>query len=37
MMAWVCVDCSATFPIAVGSGGVFRKARPLYEDGQRTK
>jgi hypothetical protein len=28
--AWVCADCSAAFPIAVGRGGVSRGARPLY-------
>ncbi len=31
-LAWVCTNCSAAFPIAVGKGGVFRKARPLHED-----
>ncbi len=35
-MAWVCTNCSAAFPIAIGSGGVIRKPRPLYEGGKRT-
>jgi hypothetical protein len=34
--AWVCTDCSAAFPIAVHKDGVFRKARPLYEDSEPT-
>ena len=34
-LAWVCRDCSAVFPIALGSGGIFRKPKPLYEHGQR--
>lgn len=31
-LAWVCTDCSAAFPIAVGKGGLLRKAQPLYKD-----
>lgn len=34
-LAWVCVNCSAAFPVAVGSGGILRSAKPLYKDGQR--
>jgi len=34
-LAWVCTDCSAAFPIALGSGGIIREAKPLYEHGQR--
>jgi len=34
-LAWVCTDCSAAFPIALGSGGIIRKAKPLYEHGRR--
>ena len=33
-LAWVCVDCSVAYPIAIGSGGIVRKPRPLYEDGE---
>jgi hypothetical protein len=36
-LAWVCERCSAAFPIAIGKGGIIRKARSLYEDGSRTK
>jgi hypothetical protein len=35
-LAWVCTNCSAAFPIAVGKGGVIRKAQPLYEDREPT-
>jgi hypothetical protein len=35
-LAWVCTDCSAAFPIAVGKGGLIRKARPLYQDSETT-
>ena len=36
-LAWVCRDCSAAFPIALGEGGIIRTAKPLYEHGQRQK
>lgn len=36
-LAWVCKDCSAAFPIAIGEGGVLRTAKPLYERGRRIK
>ncbi len=34
-LAWVCRDCSAAFPIALGEGGIIRTAKPLYEHGRR--
>jgi hypothetical protein len=34
-LAWVCTQCSAVFPIALGSGGLIREAKPLYRDGVR--
>jgi|GEM_PF-2685636 len=34
-LAWVCTQCSAAFPIAIGSGGIIRDAKPLYERGVR--
>lgn len=30
--AWVCTNCAAAFPIAIGQGGLLRKARSLHED-----
>ena len=35
VLAWVCTQCSAAFPIAIGSGGIIREAKPLYERGVR--
>lgn len=34
-LAWVCCHCSTAFPIALGSGGIIREAKPLYVDGVR--
>jgi hypothetical protein len=34
-LAWVCIRCSTAFPIALGSGGMIREAKPLYQDGTR--
>jgi hypothetical protein len=34
-LAWVCTNCSAAIPMAVGRGGVLRRAQPLYENGTR--
>jgi hypothetical protein len=34
-LAWVCKDCSAVFPIAVGTGKVLGKPKPLYTGGKR--
>lgn len=31
-LAWVCINCSAAFPIAVSKNGLFRKPQPLYKD-----
>jgi hypothetical protein len=36
-LAWVCTHCSAAFPIAVGKGGLVRKAQPLYDRGNRIR
>jgi hypothetical protein len=32
-LAWVCSECSAAFPIAVGKAGLIKKPGPLYGDG----
>ena len=34
-LAWVCTDCSAAFPIAISSFGMFKKPKPMYEDGKK--
>ena len=34
-LSWVCTNCSAAFPIAIGTGGVIRRPEPLYENGVR--
>ena len=31
-LAWVCINCSAAFPIAVSKSGLFKKPQPLYKD-----
>ena len=36
ILAWVCTNCSAAFPVATGKGGVVRSPTPLYVDGKRT-
>lgn len=37
-LAWVCTDCSAAFPIALGQTAARnRTAKPLYEDGKKAK
>jgi hypothetical protein len=34
--AWVCVQCSAAFPVAIGRRGIFSpNPEPLYVDGVR--
>jgi hypothetical protein len=35
-LAWVCVECSAAFPIAA-QWGLFKKSKPLYQHGKRAK
>jgi hypothetical protein len=34
-LAWVCVNCCATFPIAVRNKWGFGSADPLYREGKR--
>ena len=34
-LAWVCTNCSAAFPIAIGKGGVIRPPEALYQNGRR--
>jgi hypothetical protein len=34
-LAWVCIQCSTAYPIAVGRRHVFGTSEPLYEDGKR--
>jgi hypothetical protein len=34
-LAWVCVDCGATYPIAVRSKWGFGSQDPLYKEGKR--
>lgn len=36
-LAWVCTNCSAAFPIALGKGGIVRNAEPMFEEGKRIK
>ncbi|HMB91872.1 MAG TPA: hypothetical protein VKP65_13550 [Rhodothermales bacterium] len=36
ILAWVCTNCSAAFPVATGKGGLMRSPTPLYVDGKRT-
>jgi len=31
-LAWVCLLCSAAFPIAAVKNGLFKKPQPLYQD-----
>ena len=33
--AWVCIQCSAAFPIAVAHKSVLGQFEPLYTDGKR--
>jgi RNase P subunit RPR2 len=37
ILAWVCKNCSTASPIAVGSAGVFKGWKALWEKGVRNE
>ena len=37
-LAWVCKECSASWPIGLnGSGWLVSKSKPLWKDGKKTE